>query len=413
MRLLFVHRSFPGQYRHLAAHFAANHEHSVAAIGEAHGSTFIEDETGAIQWLPYAMPKLPPAPVHRYLRGREIALRRAGQVHNVAATLKREGFIPDIICAHTGWGEALLLKDLFPDSPLLGFFEFFFRTGADSEFDPAFPPREIDAHRVRIKNDVIMQTFDLCDWGVTPTYWQFTQFPQHCRARLSVIFDGIDTNALSPNSQTRMRIDEIELTRENEIITFANRNLEPYRGFHVFMRCLPRLLRKRPQAHVLVIGGDGIGYGPPPRAGKSWREVLLAEIGHALDRSRVHFLGRVPYDEFIALLQLSSVHVYLTYPFVLSWSMIEAMSCGCAIIASATPPVMEVIKDGENGLLVDFFDGDGIVDAVSRVLDHPDRMQAMRAAARRSAVERYDLATVCLPRQAELIHRIAARRRPE
>ena len=194
------------------------------------------------------------------------------------------------------------------------------------------------------------------------------------------------------------------------MITFVSRRLEPYRGFHVFMRALPRLLRERPQAHVLIVGGDEAGYGQPPPGGGTWREVLWAEVGGVLDRSRVHFLGRVPYAEFVALLQLSSVHVYLTYPFVLSWSMIEAMACGCAVVASATPPVLEVIEDGGNGLLVDFFDTDRIVDAVSRVLDHPDRMRAMRAAARRTAIERYDFATVCLPRHVELIERIAARR---
>ena len=412
MHLLFVHQNFPGQYRHLAAHFARNREHSVAAIGEARSLTSWEDETRAIRCFPYTMPPLAPSPVHRYLRGSEIAAQRAKQVRDVAITLKRQGFIPDIICAHTGWGEALLLKDVFPDSPILGFFEFYFRTGADIGFDPAFPEREIDAHRMRIKNSVILKSFAQCDWGVTPTNWQYVQFPQCCRERISIIFDGIDTNMLIPNSQIRMLVNETRLTRANEVITFVNRNLEPYRGFHIFMRCLPRLLRERPQAHVVIIGADGIGYGPPPQLGKTWREVMLAEVGDALDPSRVHFLGRVPYSKFVALMQLSSVHVYLTYPFVLSWSMVEAMSCGCIIVGSATAPVMEVIEDKENGLLVDFFDDDGVVDALNRVLDHPNRMQAMRIAARRTSVERYDLATVCLPRHAELIHRIAARHHP-
>jgi glycosyltransferase involved in cell wall biosynthesis len=412
MHLLFVHQNFPGQYRHLAAHFARNREHSVAAIGEARSLTSWEDETRAIRCFPYTMPPLAPSPVHRYLRGSEIAAQRAKQVRDVAITLKRQGFIPDIICAHAGWGEALLLKDVFPDSPILGFFEFYFRTGADIGFDPAFPEREIDAHRMRIKNSVILKSFAQCDWGVTPTNWQYVQFPQCCRERISIIFDGIDTNMLIPNSQIRMRVNETRLTRANEVITFVNRNLEPYRGFHIFMRCLPRLLRERPQAHVVIIGADGIGYGPPPQLGKTWREVMLAEVGDALDPSRVHFLGRVPYSKFVALMQLSSVHVYLTYPFVLSWSMVEAMSCGCIIVGSATAPVMEVIEDKENGLLVDFFDDDGVVDALNLVFDHPNRMQAMRIAARRTSVERYDLATVCLPRHAELIHRIAARHHP-
>jgi len=412
MRLLFIHQNFPGQYRHLAPHFARNREHRVVAIGEARNLRRMPTDMGPIRWFPYAMPKLPPSPVHPYLRGTEAAARRAEQVREVSASLKREGFVPDIICAHSGWGEALFLKHVFPDSPLLGFFEFFFRTGADIEFDPTFPAREVEAYRMLTKNRVILQSFELCSWGVTPTRWQSSQFPQHCRDRISIIFDGIDTNALAPNPQIRVQVKEVELTRANEVVTFVNRNLEPYRGFHVFMRCLPRLLRERPQAHVLIVGGDEIGYGPPPHDGSSWREVLLEEIGGALDLSRVHFLGRVPYEKFVAVLQLSSVHVYLTYPFVLSWSMIEAMSCGCAVIGSATPPVLEVIEDGENGLLVDFFNGDSIVDAISRVLDHPDRMQAMRTAARRTTVERYDLATVCLPRHVELIERIAARRSP-
>jgi glycosyltransferase involved in cell wall biosynthesis len=410
MRLLFVHQNFPGQYRHLAAHFARKREHFVVAIGEAPGPT--AGEIGAIRCLRYPAPKLPPAAVHPYVRGTEIAARRAEQVRDAAAGLKREGFVPDVICAHPGWGEALLLKDTFPVSPLLGFFEFFFRIGADAEFDPTFPARAVDAHRISAKNSVILQSFELCEWGVTPTHWQLAQFPERCRDRISVIFDGVDTNALIPNSQIRVHLKQLQLTRANDVITFVNRNLEPYRGFHVFMRCLPRLLRERPQAHVLIVGGDEVGYGPTPQTGETWRDVLLAEVGSALDPSRVHFLGPVSYGEFIALLQLSSVHVYLTYPFVLSWSMIEAMSCGCAVVGSATPPVQEVIEDGENGLLVDFFDSDGIVDAVGRVLDHPDRMQAMRAAARRTAVERYDLATVCLPRHIALIERIAARRQP-
>ena len=234
---------------------------------------------------------------------------------------------------------------------------------------------------------------------------------ERCRDRISVIFDGVDTTELAPDPAIRMRPNNVPLTPANEVITFANRHLEPYRGFHVFMRALPRLLRERPHAHVLIAGGDGTGYGPPPRAGGTWREVLLAEVGGDLDRSRVHFLGRLPYATFVALLQLSSVHVYLTYPFVLSWSMIEAMSCGCAVVGSATPPVQEVISDGQNGLLVDFFDSNQLVDAIHRVLDHPNRMQAMRAAARQTVVERYDLTTVCLPRRVDLVEQLAASKR--
>jgi glycosyltransferase involved in cell wall biosynthesis len=412
MRVLFVHQNFPGQYRHLARHFAQIAENRVVAIGDAANLGKIRGNA-AIRYLSYAVPKLPLKQVHPFLRGVELAVRRAELVKDLAASLRQEGFIPDIICAHPGWGEALFLKDVFPDSPILGFFEFFYKsTCADVGFDPEFPPTEESPYRIRIMNTVNLHSFEFCDWGVTPTHWQFAQFPKRWQDNLTVIFDGVDTKAITPNPNVRIRLDEkgLQLSRSNEVITFVSRNLEPYRGFHVFMRCLPRLLRERPQAHVLIVGGDEISYGRPPAGGKTWRQVLLAELGAGLDGSRVHFLGRVPYLQFIGLLQLSSAHVYLTYPFVLPWSMLEAMACGCAVVGSATAPVMEVIEDGINGLLVDFFDRDQVVDAINRIFDHPDRMQAMGAAARRTVVEQYDLTTVCLPRHLDLINRVAARR---
>jgi glycosyltransferase involved in cell wall biosynthesis len=411
MRLLFIHQNFPAQYRFVAPHFARDRKNSVVAIGEASNLVRIKDKTGPIRHVPYEMPDVPATDVHRYLRGAEVAVRRAQQVREAAAALKREGFTPDIICAHPGWGETLLLRDVFPESSLLAFCEFFFRTGWDAEFDPEFPARELEAYRIRIKNSVILRSFDQCDWGVTPTNWQLSQFPRRCRNRISVIFDGIDTKALVPDPNRSITVNNVPLKSTSEVITFASRNLEPCRGFHVFMRCLPRLLRERPEAHVLIVGGEAIGYGQSPLAGRTWRQVFCAELAGGFDDSRVHFLGQVPYVDFVALLQLSSVHVYLTYPFVLSWSMIEAMSCGCAVVGSATAPVSEVIRNGENGLLVDFFDTDQIVDAINRVLEHPDRMQAMRMAARQTVVERYDLTTVCLPRHVELIERIAGARK--
>jgi glycosyltransferase involved in cell wall biosynthesis len=415
MRLLFVHQNFPGQYRHLASYFARSREHSVVAIGEAPKLARIEGRAGSIRCLPYAAPKLPSQRVHRYLRGTELAVRRAEQVKDVAKALKGEGFIPDIICVHPGWGDALFLKDVFPDSPILGFFEFFYSAaGADVGFDPEAPSSEDDAYRLRIKNTVNLHSMEICDWGVTPTRWQLAQFPRRWRDRISVIFDGIDTKLVKPNPGIGMRLEgkNLQLTRAHEVITFVNRNLEPYRGFHIFMRSLPRLLRERPRAHVLIVGGDEISYGQPPGGGRTWRQVMLEEVGGALDQSRVHFLGRLPYSKFVGMLQLSSVHVYLTYPFVLSWSLIEAMSAGCLVVGSATAPVQEVIEDGVNGLLVDFFAPDRIVDAIHRVLDHRTRMQGLRDAARRTVVDRYDLATVCLPRQVELVERVAARIRP-
>jgi glycosyltransferase involved in cell wall biosynthesis len=191
------------------------------------------------------------------------------------------------------------------------------------------------------------------------------------------------------------------------------RNLEPYRGFHIFMRAAREILRRRPRTHIVIVGGDGVSYGPPAPRGETFRSLLLKEVGHALPEGRVHFLGRVAYDVYLNILQVSSAHVYLTYPFVLSWSFVEAMACGCAIIGSDTPPVMEVLKDRQNGLIVDFFSPTAIADRVDEILDHADGMQKMRDAARRTAVEKYDLKTVLLPRWIELFDDLMNGRRPK
>jgi len=196
------------------------------------------------------------------------------------------------------------------------------------------------------------------------------------------------------------------ISKDVELITYVSRNLEPYRGFHTVMRALPEILRRRPKAQVLMLGGDDVSYGRRLPAGETYRQKMLAEV--PVDPARVHFLGRISYDGFVGVLRASAVHIYLTYPFVLSWSMLEAMSCGCLVIGSATPPVQEVIRDRENGLLVDFFSTQQIADRVEEVLDHPNRMQALRDAARQTIVERYDLRRVCLPQLADLLNRLVA-----
>jgi glycosyltransferase involved in cell wall biosynthesis len=196
------------------------------------------------------------------------------------------------------------------------------------------------------------------------------------------------------------------------VITFVNRNLEPYRGFHVFMRALPEIQRRRPNAWVLIVGGEDVSYGARLPDGQTYRQKAMAEVGASLNMERVRFLGRVPYADFVRLLQISGVHVYLTYPFVLSWSMLEAMAAECLVVGSATPPVEEVIRDGDNGLLVDFFSKTGLADAIDRVLDHPDRMRALRMRARQTVIDGYDLKSVCLPRQLALVDDVAALRLP-
>jgi glycosyltransferase involved in cell wall biosynthesis len=406
MRLLFIHPNFPGQYKHLVEYFSNRPEYQVAAIG-AHENLQASESYPGVRLIRYPSTAGACPTTHHYIRGFEAGVRRGQGVVRVALDLRRSGFIPDVICVHPGWGDGLYLKDVFPESKILGFFEFFYRSaGSDVGFDPEFPISFDDICRVRTKNSVILQSLESCDWGVTPTVWQHSQHPKAYQNRISTIFDGIDSNFVRPRANARVHLDHrgFALNQTDEVLTFVNRNLEPYRGFHSFMRALPGIQKRRPRLHTVIVGGDSVSYGRAPKDGSSWRQVMMRELGANVDISRIHFFPKLPYRSLISLLQVSSVHVYLTYPFVLSWSMLEAMSAGCVVVGSRTAPVSEIIRDGENGLLVDFFSPTQIADAVDRVLDDPTRMRDLRVQARKTITEGYDLRTICLPRHISLIH---------
>ena len=324
--------------------------------------------------------------------------------------LRQEGFRPDVICVHPAWGEGLFLKDVFPDARVLSFWEFYY-TNADLDFDPEWSPTLDKRLQTRVSNATQLMSFATTDWGVSPTVWQRNQYPPPWRALISVIHDGVNTKVARPDAQAIVKLEQfgLQLTRQDEVVTYVARNLEPYRGFHVFMRALPELLRRRTNARVLVIGGDEVSYGRSPGEGQTWRQKMLAEVGADVDMRRVHFLGIVPYPLLLKIFQVSSAHVYLTYPFVLSWSMLEAMACGCLVIGSRTPPVEEVITDEVNGLLVDFFSTDQIVEKICRVLQDREALLPIRQHARQTIMERYDLHRVCLPQQLSLIGTLASR----
>jgi glycosyltransferase involved in cell wall biosynthesis len=243
------------------------------------------------------------------------------------------------------------------------------------------------------------------DRGVAPTEWQASRFPEPLRSKITVIHEGIDTDLVRPSAraEVRSRRNGLALRSGDEVVTFVSRNLEPHRGYHIFMRALPAILERRPNARAVIVGGDQASYGPPPASGKSWKQVMLDEVRNRLDLSRVHFLGRIPHHALVQLPQVSAAHVYLTYPFVLSWSMLDAMSAGALVIGSHTPPVEEVIEHGKNGILCDFFDTGGIADAVVDALANPERYNALRRAGRRTIEERFDLRRICLPRWLSLL----------
>jgi len=411
MVVIFIHQNFPAQYLHLARHLAATPRNRVYFITQAE-----REQLPRVIKLIYKPAAAQSLSCHAYTERFDAAVRTGLAVADVCRRLRLGGIVPDILVGHCGWGETLFVKDVFPDTPLLANFEYFYHArGADVGFDPEFAPaRSEDGPRLDVRNAVSRMSFAACDWGHAATAWQRSLFPVGMQERISLLHEGVDTARAcpDPNAWLKLGRDEVLLTRADEVITYVARHLEPHRGFHVLMRALPQILKRRPRARVLIAGADGQAYGTPPPGGGSFREALCAELGDSLDLKRVHFLGSVPYDFYLNMLQVSSVHVYLSYPFVLSWSFLEAMAAGCLVVGSATAPVLEVLEDGVNGLTVDFFDAAALADRIDEVFEHPERMQALREAARDSVIKQYDLATRLLPRWTDLLGTLVAGRRP-
>ena len=402
MKVLFVHQNFPGQFPHLAPELARRGRDCLALTDAAN------QRPSPIPVLRYRHQAAAVDPAATRLGRNFTAMTDRGvSVARAAARLRDDrGYAPDLILAHSGWGESLFLKEIWPRARLIVYAEFYYRgIGRDIGFDPEFGAPSLEATMIaQARAAHLAQALIHSDGALSPTHWQADSHPPALRQMIRVIFDGIDTDALAPDPAARVTLPDGRVLRPGDpVVTFVNRNLEPYRGWHVFARTLPAVLAGNPAAQVVIVGGDGVSYGQPPKSGGSWKDALLAEVGPRLDPARVHFLGRVPWATFAALMRVSAAHVYLTYPFVLSWSMIEAMAAGALVLGSATPPVAEVIEDGVNGRLIDFFDTAGWAAAILDALADPARHQPLRAAARATAVDRYDLRRVCLPQQVDFL----------
>jgi len=397
MNILFLHRNFPAQFRHIAPYFALNPNNRVVFITERE-----QGNMPGIYKCVYKTKRTVPRECHNYLRFLEESVIHGQAAAEVALKLKHQGFKPDIIYGHT-WGPTLYMKDIFPDVPLLCYFEWFYNAeNSDVDFGNTEPLNINELARVRTKNSHLLIDLYTCNRGTSPTIWQRDQFPKEFHHKIDVIHDGIDTKFFCPDNNAKLIIPHLnlDLSNETEIITYSTRGLEAYRGFPEFMKAVEIILKRRPKAHVVIVGEDRVCYGSKLPDGRTYKQLMLEELD--LDLSRVHFTDYLPYDQYRLVLQASKVHVYLTYPFVLSWGMLEAMSTGCCVIGSSTPPVKEVIKNGYNGLLVDFFNFEEIANKIDYVLDNIDKAQEIRRNARQTIVENYNLKTL-LPRQIELI----------
>jgi glycosyltransferase involved in cell wall biosynthesis len=410
VKILFVHQNFPGQYRHILRALSAQGGHQLIGLGI---NALSETLPKGVQYLRYKLARGNTEGIHPLALETETKVIRAEACGRAAHELKQKGFTPDLICAHPGWGEALFLRDVWPDTPLLSYQEFYYKPfGYDYDFDSEFqssPDWEACA-RVRMKNAHLQLVLEASSWNITPTEFQRSSFPSFWQQRISAIHDGIDSQRAAPNPKVKplQLPDGTRISPGESTVTFVNRCIEPYRGCHTFIRAIPELQRLAPEVRIVVVGSTtGVSYGKKCTQGE-YKDLFLAEIEGRYDPSRVHFTGSLAYEPFLQLLQLSSAHVYLTYPFVLSWSLLEAMSSGCAVVGSATAPVQEVIRHGHNGLLVDFFQPNDLAAALAELLQNRARAAELGAAARRTVVEHYSLKN-CLPRQLSLIQLVASR----
>ncbi len=380
MKYLFVHQNFPGQFLHLLQHLLKEPDNSVVFISEPN-----QNHVRGVRRAFYQTTTTEQEATHPNARDYDLQSRRAAKVAETAGQLKRLGYEPDIIIGHHGWGELLNLPDIWPNSPILGYFEFYYRTnGQDVGYDAEFPVDEQRFARIRAMNVVNLLALSLEQHGQTPTHWQRTRYPLWAQPTIRVIPEGAHLDVCKPDrlaARANFAIGDFVVSPKDKLVTYVARNLEPYRGFHTMMRTLPRLLRERPDLKVIVVGGDEVSYGARLAHG-TWRELLQRELAGQYDESRVLFPGQISYQVYVKMLQRSDAHLYLSYPFVASWSLREALACGCLVIGADVEPVAEFITHGQNGLIVSGLDHAQIADAVLTALADPRGTRRLRLAAR-------------------------------
>jgi glycosyltransferase involved in cell wall biosynthesis len=394
MHVLFVHQNYPAQFGHIASYLAQR---------KGYRCTFLSQQppgkNGAIERIQYQLKGGATAQTHYCSRTFENAIWHSHGLYE--ALDARPDIKPDLIVAHSGFLSTIFLRELY-DCPMVNYFEYYYRTrGADMDFRPDFPYPAINRLRARARNAVALMDLENCDAAYSPTRWQRSLFPRFFQDKIRTIFDGIDTTIWRPLAGGPRRIGDRVIPEGTRIVTYVSRGLESLRGFDIFMQAAKRICQRRSDVIFFVVGEDRVCYGGDEEfiGKKSFKQWVLERDDY--DLSRFVFTGPVPIGTLVQLFALSDLHIYLTVPFVLSWSLLDALACGTTVLASGTPPVREVIEHGKNGLLVDFFDTDGMADLACQVLDRPQEYKHLGRSGVEMIQTRYSM-DVCLPRMLAL-----------
>ncbi|MEM6847858.1 MAG: glycosyltransferase [Pseudomonadota bacterium] len=403
MKILFLHNNFPGQYRRIVTHLQDRPGVEMIA-----GTLASNQQRFNVKRIDYTPHREPTKGIHPTIVTTERAVITAQAAFKALYPLKNAGWSPDLVCAHSGWGPSLLMKELWPRTKMICLFEWFYNPrGSDADFFGE--PSHDAAARTQFKNLPILMDYAAMDFGTSPTRWQWGQFPQHMRGPINVLHEGVDCTYFTPGEDS-VSVGERTFTADDEVITYVARGMEPYRGFPQFMEMVSKIQTLRPNLHVLIAGDDRVAYGRKRDDGKTYKEHALETLD--LDLSRVHFLGLVPLSTLRAMFRITRAHIYLSAPFVLSWSMLEAMATGALVIGSRTAPVEEVIFHGENGLLINFFNVDEQVDTLLSILHKDVESESLKQASRETILQRYDLQHI-MPRQRRFYEDVARGEQPE
>ncbi len=401
MRILFAHTNHPAQFGAFGAWLAAQGWDVVFATARSDARPAAGARLFRFKAADAGAPE-----THRHARPLDRALRTAESFAAAAVGVRDRGFTPDVVVAHSGWGAGTYAKAVWPSTRFVPYIEWWY-SHPRVDMLPGDPPPTCDAaSRAQAVSRNAPMLLDLvqADLALCPTSFQAAQLPDFLRARLHVAHDGVDCATLRPDPQARARLAELGAPPDAEIVTYAARGLEPHRGFPEFMRALAHLQKSRPRLFALIVGEDRAAYGAPPVEGGTWKARMLGELD--LDHSRLRFTGHVPAAQHRTLLQGTDLHVYLTVPFVLSWSFIEAISIGAPLLASDAAPVHEALGDSDGALLVDHADVEALAAAMARCLDAPAEARARGGRARLRALATYDRARLW-PHRADLLASLA------